>query len=126
MRGPLYHNDHGDIFGPALIDAYRLESKVARYPRILIADSALPCVDSERMRRFCRTARTDRDGLIYLDILGHEAGPPSEPRRRSGSEQEMLDATRERFNREESPRIKAKLAWMVAYLTDVVDELGGP
>jgi hypothetical protein len=84
VRGPLYHSDHGDIFGPALIDAYRLESKVAYYPRILIADSALPCVETEVLWRFCRTARTGSDGLKYLDILGSEAGPSREPRLRGG------------------------------------------
>jgi hypothetical protein len=125
VRGPLYHSDHGDIFGPALIDAHSLESTVAYYPRILIADSALPCVETEVLRKFCRTARTDSDGLRYLDILGFEAGPASEPRLPGGYEEELLDTTREKFNSDHNPRTKAKLGWMVRYLTDVVDELGG-
>jgi hypothetical protein len=37
-KGNLYH-DHSMVFGPALVEAYRLESKVAKYPRILIPRS---------------------------------------------------------------------------------------
>jgi hypothetical protein len=34
-RGPLYHKE-GVVFGPALLDAYALESTIAKFPRILI------------------------------------------------------------------------------------------
>ena len=38
VRGALYHS--GDIiFGPALVEAYTLESSVAKYPRIVVANS---------------------------------------------------------------------------------------
>jgi hypothetical protein len=124
VRGPLYHDDGGDIFGPALIDAHVLESKVAYYPRILIDDSALGCIEDERLRRFCRTVRTDKDGLRYLDILGSEAGPADEPRLTGGYEQQMLDSARGKLCGTNDPRIKAKLGWMVNYLTEVLDELG--
>jgi hypothetical protein len=43
---------------------------------------------------------------------------------RGGSEEEILESTREKFNSEHDPRIKAKLGWMVDYLTDVLDEFG--
>ena len=35
-RGPLYHRD-GKIFGPAMLEAYRLESTVAVFPRVILA-----------------------------------------------------------------------------------------
>jgi hypothetical protein len=34
-KGALYH-DHSMVFGPALVEAYRLEAQVAKHPRILI------------------------------------------------------------------------------------------
>lgn len=34
--GPLIHDPKGVVFGPALNEAYRLESEIAKYPRIII------------------------------------------------------------------------------------------
>jgi hypothetical protein len=41
VRGQLHHRG-GVIFGPALVDAYLLESTVAKYPRIIVSDALLP------------------------------------------------------------------------------------
>ncbi len=37
VRGPAYHRDRV-LFGPAVIEAYELESRVAKYPRILVTE----------------------------------------------------------------------------------------
>jgi hypothetical protein len=37
-KGRLYH-DHSMVFGPALVEAYRLETEVAKFPRIMIPRS---------------------------------------------------------------------------------------
>src|SRR6266480_1313930 len=42
-RGPIYIDD-SFVFGAALIEAYELESKIAKYPRVLIAESLQPVV----------------------------------------------------------------------------------
>lgn len=39
--GELYHNSQGTVFGQGLIDAYQLESKSAKYPRIILSDSLI-------------------------------------------------------------------------------------
>lgn len=36
--GNIIHNDNGTVFGQALIDAYQLETKSAKYPRIVLSD----------------------------------------------------------------------------------------
>jgi hypothetical protein len=41
VRGYVHHVD-AVVFGPALLDAHQLESTFARFPRIMIARSALP------------------------------------------------------------------------------------
>jgi hypothetical protein len=39
--GNLLHHDNGTVFGQALIDAYQLETKSAKYPRIVLSDKLL-------------------------------------------------------------------------------------
>jgi hypothetical protein len=39
--GNIIHNQNGTVFGQGLIDAYILESKYAKYPRIIISDKLL-------------------------------------------------------------------------------------
>jgi hypothetical protein len=73
-KGRLYH-DHNTVFGPALIEAYRLESQVAKYPRILIprsvvADRDLYAQEGTHWKqafdgRFIRSS----DGPHFLHIL---------------------------------------------------------
>src|SRR5438105_1445070 len=60
--GKLYHSG-GVVFGEALVDAYRLESRVAIYPRIAVSSriySHLP--NRERIAQ-------DTDGIWYLKYL---------------------------------------------------------
>ena len=39
--GKIIHNDNGTVFGQGLIDAYLLESKSAKYPRIILSDKLI-------------------------------------------------------------------------------------
>ncbi|MHA1372526.1 MAG: hypothetical protein ACTSRA_22735 [Promethearchaeota archaeon] len=81
---------NGDVYGPALIKAYKLESKTAKYPRIVIGselinylknlsnkEEQLPSQDKEDieackiMADFCMNMIViDIDGLPILDYLG--------------------------------------------------------
>lgn len=61
--GKLYHSQ-GVIFGEALIEAYKLESSVANYPRIVIHPKVLDlCQMNARM------IKEDFDGLYYFHYL---------------------------------------------------------
>ena len=55
-KGPLYHDDH-IVFGDALVQAYRLESQIARYPRVI--------VPSEIGTRYLGEHNKDR--IVYSD-----------------------------------------------------------
>lgn len=75
--------ESGEVYGPALNEAYRLESKEADYPRILIGEGALDYI--EAMRRGTATSAEkltavvaenclklltrDTDGRVILDYL---------------------------------------------------------
>lgn len=71
--GSMYHCE-SMAFGPAFLDAYRLENVVARYPRIVLGKSALERIrelfasesgeDPHVLRKWFRR---DEDGVIYMD-----------------------------------------------------------
>jgi hypothetical protein len=72
-KGLLYH-DEQFAFGDALVEAYRLESECAEFPRVLISSS----VEQDFVGFFGRdpsdlSARnhlvTDEDGLVFLHLL---------------------------------------------------------
>ena len=42
--GPLIHEEGGALFGPAFVEAYALESKMANWPRILVEQSIVDLV----------------------------------------------------------------------------------
>jgi hypothetical protein len=81
--GPLHHQG-SVVFGPALVEAYHIESKVAVYPRILISDAALSAVeDTAGSNNILLTLRSlirlDFDGLSCLDVLGPSAFGHTDP-----------------------------------------------
>ena len=76
IRGAVVYGDsyldENAIFGPALIDAYRLEkcNAKAAWPRVLIDQSVLDkTTEEERIRDFYEFLIRDDDNLVYLDYL---------------------------------------------------------
>ncbi|MDR3570629.1 MAG: hypothetical protein P4L81_00290 [Candidatus Pacebacteria bacterium] len=99
------HHESGIVFGPALIQAYELESKQAIYPRILVPDDIkAACIETEvaargeQVRAWASSLfRTDFDGNSHLHILGPLAHSPISPQKANRSAgsfttQEMLTA----------------------------------
>jgi hypothetical protein len=64
--GKLYHQE-GVVFGQGLIDAYRLESEVAVYPRVVLSTSMSGSVAWRTEDR--RMVKRDFDRVYYLDYL---------------------------------------------------------
>lgn len=125
--GELYHHDN-IIFGPALIEAYRLEKNVAKYPRIIVQPEAIPFIDwpvdiGEGNVTHFRNLREDKDGLSYVDILGFVGGHKCEPRRKRGFEEKILDQLRSRLveDARDLGRV-AKHNWMLRYIEEVLQE----
>lgn len=67
VRGQVYAQD-GMIFGPALIDAYKLESQVASHPMIIVSRSVKQSLTEpgDAMSKLL----TSVDGPYYLNCLG--------------------------------------------------------
>lgn len=79
-RGQLIH-DSVMVVGPAMVEAYRLESKKAIYPRIIIAKELMEQIEQDleesirthttlsEVPGFSRLFKTDDDGWSYLDYV---------------------------------------------------------
>lgn len=62
--GPLYHD--GDIvYGPAMNEAYRLESQIAKHPRIIVSKETLV----EGLKRTCSAHHTVEQEAEFIDGL---------------------------------------------------------
>lgn len=60
----------GDVYGPALIKAYMLESKAANYPRIVIGNKLLHYLDG-LSKKFPQIANQDEDDLEFCKIIAN-------------------------------------------------------
>lgn len=80
LRGQLMH-EKGMVVGPAMIEAYLLESNMANFPRIIIAQDLKEQIESD-LKEYIQTQRnlskvpgynklfkTDDDGWCYLDYI---------------------------------------------------------
>jgi hypothetical protein len=65
-RGMLYHAN-GVVFGEAMVRAYQLESKVAVYPRVVVADNLIGGPEA----KYAPWLRRDFDGLFCVDYFFH-------------------------------------------------------
>lgn len=69
VKGPAYHRDRV-LFGPAVIDAYELESQVAKYPRILVTEPVRKATWAYHEGRWNRKLFIqDTDGCWFINVL---------------------------------------------------------
>lgn len=124
------HHDESVVFGPALVDAYRLEETAAKYPRVLMSDEAL-AIASENSIQFGGYAlkhrassfiAQDADGLHFVDVLKVARAAPEAvagvPLRRLSSQiiaaREWADQQRE--EERTSQYVRANFGWVVHYI----------
>ena len=85
VLGKLYwpEKDENIILGPAMIDAYNLESTVAIYPRIVINEGLYEYIKDEKNKVYANPLaserlllkdfiRRDEDGVLFFDILNRK------------------------------------------------------
>lgn len=131
--GPLYH-DASVVFGPALIEAYHLESRCAKFPRILVSEAvfnasqeglvAFPEQGSQAAYRPCEFLRRDSDRFYHLDCLTTALLSPPAVIGADDAElgmrlKKIAALVREEFQR--NPRAvdtRAKWGWFVDYFND--------
>ena len=149
--GPIYHT-RSVVFGPAFIEAYKLERASAVYPRILLADKLLTSFDlmTDRsdaegdgpvlnVKMACqRLLRRDQDGIYFIDFLkcgmrglGHMIARRSatidivDRRNRLVEARESVVSdlsSKSGSDREGDVKIVQKLAWFLNYIDTVLAE----
>lgn len=85
--GDLHHKN-GILFGPAMNDAYKLESELAIYPRIVLSRESQQCLFKELNEEYKENSlmlavtlnimRRDFDGVTYIHTLGVSGVTPPE------------------------------------------------
>ncbi len=73
--GSLHVSDHV-LFGPALVEAYDLESRAAVHPRIVLSRAAAA---SQRGTAGAEMLLCDDDGQTFVDYLGAAIEEPGDP-----------------------------------------------
>jgi hypothetical protein len=115
------HLHDGFVFGPALAEAYRLESRVAVHPRIVVGPKAAEALARDARGGGSAAAhrlRRDRDGLAFVDYLQVVLEDPADvtPRLRLHREQ----ITRALAASADDRRVWEKYQWLADYHNAVI------
>jgi hypothetical protein len=87
VEGKVIHTEQ-IVFGPALVDAYELESKAALFPRIILSDSLLEVARSahahhhsasQEVKSIISMLKRDSDGMWYIDYVTKAQGELADP-----------------------------------------------
>jgi hypothetical protein len=126
--GPCYADDEY-LFGPALIQSYRLEEQVALFPRIVI-DTELVTEAAKRPNEIWpKVIRRGEDASYFIDYLYAGWQNPSGGFIRTGfrNADAMMSAHRfiieDKLNHVRGDRARQKLLWTALYHNSVIDRL---
>jgi hypothetical protein len=127
-KGKLHHSDK-IVFGPAMLDAYRLEATIARYPRVLVDKATHLDCRHPSFAAVCEPyvrspkIRFDTDGPPFLDTLLFCRTAPSdfadEIAGCRAALQQALD------NSVYDPGHYEKLRWLTIYWNGIALDAGG-
>jgi hypothetical protein len=123
VRGLLHHKD-GVIVGPALVEAHQLESTVAKYPRILLADEVTALIpDLSNGDEVTPRVERDRDMLPILDpFASFEDRSVRRERMKAVDERARANQLANRGD----VGIRAKMGWLITFLTQQLERIDAP
>lgn len=123
VRGKLYHRGNV-LFGPALVQAYTMESSLAVHPRILISDDLVATL--RESEEHTKRVRRDSDGRHFVDILSPERITAKGDGQIEAASlwlrkvRESIEGGLQEHGVE--PRKRMKWMWLACYFNDVVIE----
>jgi len=136
------------LIGQGLVDAYKLESEIAIYPRIMVSDKLVKYIRNEKIsgdpflekkegRLLTEGIKKDKDGVYFLDLLNKKiVRKVGEEIKQNGSLfsiigldarednrpmilQKVEDVVRKNLNnRKAKEKIKQKYGWLKSYLAE--------
>ena len=127
VKGLLYH-DPAAVFGPALVDAYDIETRVAKHPRVVLDDAVarwsyqLPEPVGKIMRRLVLRHEDGHHAVHVLRVLttamSADNGPGPESMRMYLDIANHLDAEIARLH--DNPDGRKKVEWFRNHFHDLV------
>ncbi|MDR0181536.1 hypothetical protein [Lysobacter arvi] len=105
-RGPHYAKE-AFVMSAGLIDAYLLESRRARYPRVIVSEDLLKLVGSKFIRK--SPLLQEDDGVVFVDFL--RGGRSREKQRLADAARQCITTCREHA----SSSVLEKGVWLAAY-----------
>lgn len=118
--GKMIHNDKF-LFGPALVDAYLIETKAALYPRIIVSQELIKMAgkypsrnhDSEmEIKHVLELLKEDTDGMFYIDYFLAAQSELDDPENDFPQYINNLSDVIRKGVRSIRPDVKIKYMWM--------------
>lgn len=128
--GQMYH-DKNICFGPAMIKAYKLESEVAKYPRVVVDECALKmglkypgCTNSVDLEEefLLSLLCSDEAGIFYLDFLSQRQEYDDDETYICGI-RKARRCIKEQLAKNHPPQIQEKYIWFAEYYNRTVKKL---
>ena len=116
-KGLLYHKGQV-ILGEALVEAYNLESKEAKYPRIILSPSIAEIVSPEQIRNI----KMDSDGFYFIDWLEDILGDRLNNFETKKEYQNIIELNLNKHIN--NSRIIAKWRWFANYYNQIIKQYG--
>jgi hypothetical protein len=125
-KGLLYH-DESTVFGDALVEAYRLESEIVKYPRIMLTKVVVDDArGSEKKDEFEEHIKQADDGPYFvhvlwrlrmlLDVLKEQPRSPEQHRQTLSYFEAMRAQIQKRFEESvDTPAHFKKVRWFANY-----------
>lgn len=124
--GSLVHTDDL-IFGPAMNDAYYLESKVANYPRIVVGEKFEEFIEElgeDNLTYLVKQEliRNENETISYIDCLALSTNKVAQNMCKADAYEMLLNekSTIETLIKDahEDPKVASKLEWYVEYFNE--------
>lgn len=118
--GQIYHDDE-IVFGPALVEAYEIESKLANYPRVLATEAVLNKLLENESSYFIQ----DNDGAVYMDYFNSILNLPYWGDDKESTSLHYFDNLKKAINSipKDDIKTKNKFGWMKNKYNEAIESL---